>query len=259
LHPDEAAEAVFDILGAEAARLGLKARLLPRVYVTAWDTRVTARVLGGFTPKLLVSGGLVVVAARQRRTAAIILRHELVHILAGDTTMFFYLVFVLGGILYIPFAGDKVLTGIFAGAFQMALLYHLLRRREYLADAFSLNWTSNASEYKAALLGAGNDLALGLRPEQDKIASFHPDSSARIMAIEHDSAVLRTSISLVVFFVFLLVAGLLNVANHAMGGFGALISLLHCSFSDCWDRERGCEGLWAQTPSAFSTVRRRRN
>jgi Zn-dependent protease with chaperone function len=225
LRPDEG-DALFDILGAEAGLLGLKSKLLPRVYVTPWDTRVTARVLGGFTPKLLVSGGLVVVAARHKRTAATILRHELVHILAGDTTMFFYLVVVLAGICAIPYSRARIPLGIAAGIIEMLLLYHLLRRREYLADACSLNWASTLSEYKSALLGIANERERGLQPEQEKIASFHPDNSARIVAIEHDSPVLRTSIPLVAFFILLLVAGVGNVGNLSDGSFGDAISLL---------------------------------
>jgi Zn-dependent protease with chaperone function len=232
LRPNEA-EAVFDIVGVEAARIGLKPRLLPRIYVSPWDTRVTARVLGGFASKIVVSGGFAVLAVRQKNIAEIILRHELAHIAAGDTKMFAYLVFLIAGVAYIPFSGADFGTGVFASILQACLLYYLLRRREYFADAFSLNWTSSASEYKSALLGATNERKTSLQPEQYKTTLFHPDNSARIKAIERDSPILRTSIPLVVFFLLVLIGGIKTVGTkliHPMmspiEGAGVLFSFL---------------------------------
>jgi Zn-dependent protease with chaperone function len=198
------APAVFRIVREESIRIGLSPKLAPRVYVTDWDTRVTARVLNGFTPKLVISGAFTILADRERDDAQIILRHELAHILAGDTKLFVYVMLLLGGLIALPFSGVWLPSAIAISIFQATFLVHLLRRREYLADAFSVNWTPSGPAYIDALLGAKNEDGRKHQPEEHSASSFHPNRQARVRAIEDDCPVLRTSIGILAFYTFVI-------------------------------------------------------
>jgi Zn-dependent protease with chaperone function len=199
----EEAPELFEMVRHESIRIGLPPNLQPKIYVTDWNTRVRAGVLGGFTPKLLVSGAFVVLADRQREQAQIILRHELAHISAGDTKLFVYVLLLLGGLIAILFSGGILGFALATSVFQAMFLVYLLRRREYLADAFSLNWTAPRSAYLDALLPANKEHERRFRPEGNA-GLFHPDTQARVRAITDDCPVLRTSIGFLVFYVLVI-------------------------------------------------------
>jgi len=207
----EEAPSFFDIVRDESIRIGLPPNLQPTIYVTDWNTRVRAGVLGGFTPKLVVSGAFIVLADRQREQAKVILRHELAHILAGDTKLFVYVLLLSGGLIALLLSGGVLGFALPTNIFQAVFLLYLLRRREYLADAFSLNWTASRIAYTDALLPAKKENEQTVRPVGHSTSLFHPDTEARVRAITDDCPVLQTSVGLLMFYVLVICLSALQI------------------------------------------------
>jgi hypothetical protein len=210
------APAVFKIIATESP--GIFRRTFTtahnaRVYIMRRNARVTAMVLGGFMPKIVVSAGFCVVAERQPLVAGMILRHEMAHVRAGDTRLYAYR-FLLT--VSIAGAGIMLIAGLLRGnwvagflglvnvLYLSFLFTELLSRREYIADAMALNHTSSVDEYQKILL----------QPNVIHGGAYHPSAAARVRALRERSPVLRTSVALVILSVLLACGGSVATLAH---------------------------------------------
>lgn len=193
---------IYEILRDELQKQRIWFGLRPKVYWTPRNLRRSARVLGGFRSKIVLSGGFVVEAQKSPTVGHLVVRHELAHIKGGDSRIYFFMLILLGNTLWV--LGDVLgyawnwrsdisyfvlheperylpLLQIPIWLFFLALL---LRRREYLADARAVNASESASDY----------ISIFIRGDaREKQGWFHPDSEQRAGAIQRDSPVLRAS------------------------------------------------------------------
>jgi Zn-dependent protease with chaperone function len=162
------------------------------VYCAPTALQATAFTLGGFRPKLVVTGRLCIAASTFPQETRLILRHELAHLDNHD--MWLWQVLICGVVMAIPslfigadqlgFSGTRLvirdLLGLPIGFYLLLLCF---RRREFMADAIAVNHTEDRTKY----------LNLLQKAQLHQKSWFHPSPADRIAAIQCDSPVLRTS------------------------------------------------------------------
>ncbi|HYK37354.1 M48 family metalloprotease [Alloacidobacterium sp.] len=167
-----------------------------KVYCAPTALQATAFTLGGFRPKLVVTGRLCVAAKEFPDETRMILRHELAHLDNHDMWLWQFLISTLLGIVLVPIwvlLSDSeeaaVVTAVFKPQVILISLYLLLlcfRRREFLADAIAVNHTEDRIGY----------LRLLEKGRFHRKSWFHPSPADRIAAIQSDNPVLRTNMAM---------------------------------------------------------------
>jgi Zn-dependent protease with chaperone function len=193
---EQDAPASYRALRAELQRQRVFLGFGPALYWVPNNFQRGARALGGFRPKILMTGGTIVENEEAPEKAKIILRHELAHIKSGDTRLYLYFLFLFGNALvaFVDAANsfhDGAWPEIIEAAIGLTLsfLYYfrlLLRRREFLADARAVNVSDSRQEYIDVLLSKYS-------PEETLATSFHPSGEERASAIRYGSPVLSNS------------------------------------------------------------------
>lgn len=210
LHPSQA-PSLARIIADEAGIMGVPRFTSPelsRVYYIPSAVEATAFTLSGFSPKLVVTGGLCVAASDSPEVTGTVIRHELAHVsnkdsrlwlVFGPSIFFCVLAFFPEPHYEIQETIKEMVTKLAVGLAGIAAMLMLFRRREFLADALTLNHTSNRELY-CRLLG-GRSIYKG--------GWFHPSRPDRLAALEFESPVLRINGQ------FLLVLLLITSANVA--------------------------------------------
>lgn len=160
------------------------------VYYVSSAVEATAFTLGGFTPKLIVTGRLCIAASTAPDQVRMIIRHELSHCDNNDSWLWQALVMtfvttlpslLLGSDAYGLEGREAVIRNILTLPAGIFLLLYCFRRREYIADAVALNHTESRNDYIGLLKGAG----------RHRKSWFHPMPEDRIAAMDSDCPVLR--------------------------------------------------------------------
>jgi Zn-dependent protease with chaperone function len=201
---------IYEILTTELAKQRIRFGLRPKLYWIPTNWKRTARVLGGFRSKIVLSGGIVVEAQERPEVCRVVIRHEIAHVKGGDTRLYFFLIAIVlftlsmfrGTLNYFWNVRDELwfsLTdGIGLRQLLLPVLYQLpwflffgllLRRREYLADARAINASESTKDYVDLLVSGYT---------KEKQGWFHPNSGQRAGAILRDSPVLKASPILII-------------------------------------------------------------
>jgi Zn-dependent protease with chaperone function len=200
----EQSPALVAMINKEAGALGVARFAGPEavIFCVPNAKQATAFVLGGFAPKLVVTGRLAVGASVVPTPTEIIIRHEIAHIANRDARL--WLLYISSALFFIPslFVGMNSPEAFFHPTrfflvrfigLSIGVIYTLVlfRRREYLADGLALNLTKDRNLY-LQLLSGGSSHASGW---------FRPSRADRIAAIEYDSPVLRTNLLMILMLV----------------------------------------------------------
>jgi Zn-dependent protease with chaperone function len=206
------APALVHLLQLESAALGVKRFSSSgnmTLYCAPRAMEATAFTLGGFRPKLIVTGRLCVAASDSPENVKLILRHELAHI--GNHDVLLWQLLITSVVMAVPslFSGMrygpdlKLLVANGIGLFaNFALLIFLFRRREFLADATALNFSYNRTAYLLLLKSA----------ESRRKSWFHPTVRDRVAALQSDCPVLRVNL------IMLFTVGLVAMAGLSFIG-----------------------------------------
>jgi Zn-dependent protease with chaperone function len=202
---EDQAPALMIMLHDESGTMAIKkfaSAARSTVYCVPTAAEATAFTLGGFGPKLVVTGRLCVAASGSPEETRLILRHELAHIDNHDLWLWQLLLSgIVTAISSLLFSAELGAFGADLGAFTgtagfvvalaglpIGFVFLLLcfRRREFLADAIAMNHTEDRSRYVRLLNSA----------QKHKKSWFHPSPADRVAAIQSDSPVLRTNLVL---------------------------------------------------------------
>jgi TonB family protein len=197
---NEATAGFRKVLEREKEKIGLSQNALS-VFWTPTNWRMGARVLGGFSRKLVVTGTACVAIAKEDPAALFVLRHELAHIKNRDTRL--YLVVVYAYIVPIAMlAGPDQLVLIFLNVVMVFLVStFLLRRREYLADAVAANSGQPGTQYLDFLS----------RMSSSERGWFHPSPARRVKALTSGSPALSISWGFLLLCALAVGGGLFNI------------------------------------------------
>lgn len=188
----EQAPAILAIVAKEALRAGVKKFAeRPEIQYIPTAKQATAFTLGGFSPKLVVTGRLSVAAVTSPLSTELVVRHEMAHITNRDHRMWLVFISTAMGIIPALFAdpnplqnlGTQVLERLSGICVGICVMFILFRRREYLADAITVNGSKDRDCY-LALLRSGPAY---------RQSWFHPSRAARLAALECGSPVLQTN------------------------------------------------------------------
>jgi TonB family protein len=202
--PNHKAPFFIDILNREVKSFGFsrppKTYWLPAVYP------IGARVFGGFSSKLVMTGGLFAAVSRSDGPALYVLRHEISHIKNRDTLLYVAVLpaFIAPLLLLLDLRWETF-GGLLAnlGIIFLATAY-LLRRREYLADAAAMNASTSRDTVKEFLAKAA----------RNENGWFHPSVKRRLKALNVGSPVLGTSLGLLGTSAFLGLASVIQLAIY---------------------------------------------
>jgi Zn-dependent protease with chaperone function len=234
------APALVRMLQLESAKMGISQFTLSgnkTIYCVPRAAEATAFTLGGFGPKLVVTGRLCVAALSSPEEAQLVLRHELVHL--GNRDMWLWQMLISAGVVAIPSllqdpdrfliepveAIKTLIMNVLAIPTAFASLLWLFRRREFLADAIALNHTDDRNRYLQLLKNA----------QLHRKSWFHPSPTDRIAALQCDCPVLRTNLPVLLmvasafvacaFYAIRLSRGKIDLSVIAATVFGGLVFL----------------------------------
>jgi TonB family protein len=185
-----ATDAFRRVLERESERVGLAKRNSLSVFWIPTDWRLGARVLGGLSRKLVLSGSACVAIAKEDTAALFVLRHELAHIKNRDTRLYLVVVntcltpFALTVALLDFNSYPKLVMMAVNSVIVILVTIFLLYRREYLADAVAANSGPAGNEYLDFLAQASHN----------ERGWFHPSPTRRMKALVIKSPVLSPSV-----------------------------------------------------------------